>query len=115
MGGGPLQAVQHLRVEYGQIAGHRGDLLEVTLAISCHLDHKASHFASTEGNPDDRPHFDPIHEVGRDRIPEPIVDGEGGDARDDPGHGSNQRPAAALISSTLSKRSQLNPGRPKCP
>jgi hypothetical protein len=115
VGGSPAQRLEQVEVEYGSITGEAGDVLEMALPFAGNLDNEPSGPPPRKGDPDDRADVGRPLQPLRYRVPETVVNGEGRDAGDDAGCDWDQSPATSLISSTLSSRSQANPGRPKCP
>ena len=115
MGRRPLDRLEKRGVEHRDLTRERGYLLERPCSFAADLHDEAPRLPPRERNPDDGADLHQVPELIRDVVPEAVVDRERWDAGDNSSRRSTQRPAAPLRASTMSRRSQENSGRPKCP
>lgn len=79
----PTQGLQKSLIEHGAITRNAADLFETTFRCLIDLDNPTTDFAPREWYPHDPADLYLITQMIRDFVPEAVVNGEGGDVRDD--------------------------------
>lgn len=105
-------------VEDGRLAGDGGHRPQPCGGMVADLDDESADAPSSERDPNHRAHRNPPNETLGKRVPEPGVDREGGDVRDDPDGGDlrgQSETASARNAPACDVSSHGNPGRPKWP